>query len=55
MSEAVVEAIGSKSALGQIMFLSTIASPEQNVMDNDENSWRDVGWETSYFKPNSSK
>ena len=53
MSEAIAEAIGSKSALGLIMSLATTASPEQNVMDKDENSWRDMGWETSDFKPNS--
>ena len=24
----------------------------KNVVDNDENSWWDMGWETSDFKPN---
>ena len=53
MLETMAKVIGSDVALGLIMFLTIAVSLKQNVLDNDEDSWRDMGWETSYLRPNS--
>ena len=53
MLEIMAKVIGSDVALGLIMFLTIAVSLKQNVLDNDEDSWRDMGWETSDLRPNS--
>ena len=48
------KAIGNETTLNLIMSLTIAASLKQKVMDNDEESWRDIRYKkTPYLGPNS--